>query len=291
MKTSLLYYLRKPYLLRFNIRDSVRTAAFISLFVFLFIWIFRPFGLSSYQYGIIPLAFGYGASTFLSMILMNVVLARTFPFYFTEENWTVGRELCWSLSNILIIGIANALFSMMAGIGTFSFRQLIFFQLYTAAIGVLPITLLILYRQSKIQTEFHKSAEKMNSGINAPGRKSQAENEQTISLPGLSGGQALTISLNDLIYIESSDNYIEVHYYIGNIETKALLRSTLKAVSEELASYSQILRCHKRFLVNLSRVIHVTGNAQGYKLHLLGSKKLLPVSRSYNHLVKKGLAR
>lgn len=291
MKTSLLYYLNKPYLLRFNTRSSIRSALFVSLFVFAFIWIFRPFGLSSYQHGIIWLSVGYGLCTFLSMVLMNVLIARVVPVYFTEENWTVGRELFWSIANILLIGVANAVFSKFAGIGSFSFRQIVLFQLYTVAIGVLPVSLLILYRQSRIQSEFHKSAEKMNSSLNAPGKKEHTLEDEPIVLQGLTGGQTLNLNLQDLIYIESSDNYIEVHYLLGDIETKALLRSTLKSVSDQLASHAQILRCHKRYLVNLSRIIHVTGNAQGYKLHLRGSKKLIPVSRAYNHLVKKGLTR
>ena len=53
-------------------------------------------------------------------------------------------------------------------------------------------------------------------------------------------------------------------------------------MEKQLSDLPQFFRCHRTYLVNLDRVGHVSGNAQGYKLHLEGIDNLVPVSRSLN---------
>jgi DNA-binding LytR/AlgR family response regulator len=72
--------------------------------------------------------------------------------------------------------------------------------------------------------------------------------------------------------------------------SKKLLRNSLKAVTESLVEHPQLFRCHKSYLVNLLNVVHVSGNAQGYKLHLLNTDFRVPVSRQHNEEIKKRLA-
>jgi hypothetical protein len=51
----------------------------------------------------------------------------------------------------------------------------------------------------------------------------------------------------------------------------------------------QFYRCHRTCLVNLYRVYKVSGNAQGYKLHVEGVEELSPVSRSLNEVIREKL--
>jgi DNA-binding LytR/AlgR family response regulator len=49
---------------------------------------------------------------------------------------------------------------------------------------------------------------------------------------------------------------------------------------------TDIFRCHKSYLINLTQVAHISGNAQGYKLHLQNSTIEIPVSRTLNATIK-----
>jgi DNA-binding LytR/AlgR family response regulator len=53
-----------------------------------------------------------------------------------------------------------------------------------------------------------------------------------------------------------------------------------------LQGKQNIYRCHKSYLVNLAKVNHVSGNAQGYKLHLKDVEDQIPVSRKLNEEIK-----
>jgi DNA-binding LytR/AlgR family response regulator len=47
-----------------------------------------------------------------------------------------------------------------------------------------------------------------------------------------------------------------------------------------VTEYSMIYKTHRSYLVNLNYVEHVTGNAQGYKLHLNSHEEKIPVARN-----------
>ena len=64
---------------------------------------------------------------------------------------------------------------------------------------------------------------------------------------------------------------------------KALLRSSLSHLETQLPG--PVVRCHRSYLVNLHQVGQVTGNAQGYRLHLHGGQAVVPVARRYAETV------
>ena len=69
---------------------------------------------------------------------------------------------------------------------------------------------------------------------------------------------------------------------------KPLLRSSLSRLEKQI-DQPHIVRCHRSYVVNINRVERVTGNAQGYKLHLFAGQFLIPVARQYNESLVAGL--
>ena len=104
----------------------------------------------------------------------------------------------------------------------------------------------------------------------------------TLNLKGDNQNETLKIPTASLLYLEAADNYVQVFFQKeGSIE-HGMLRSTLKKMEVQLNGHPQFFRCHRTYIVNLNKVKHVSGNAQGYKLHLGNSERLVPVSRSLN---------
>ena len=70
----------------------------------------------------------------------------------------------------------------------------------------------------------------------------------------------------------------------------ALLPCILIIVINQLILLNKdISRVHRGFIVNLSKVINVTGSAQGYKLHFNLTEVKIPVSRNKAKEIKNRL--
>jgi DNA-binding LytR/AlgR family response regulator len=93
------------------------------------------------------------------------------------------------------------------------------------------------------------------------------------------------LKINQLLYIESADNYSNVVYFgEAGQRKKELIRSSLKRLEGQLNN-ENIIRCHRTFIVNLINVKIVGGNAAGYKLYFDTSDETIPVSRNYIPIV------
>jgi len=90
----------------------------------------------------------------------------------------------------------------------------------------------------------------------------------------------LRLSPDALLYISADDNYSRVVWTEGNLIKEKVLRSTLKHLEEQLAG-TDMLRCHRSYLVNCSRY-RLLGDSRGYKLSTAEDPRTIPVSRSYS---------
>lgn len=71
--------------------------------------------------------------------------------------------------------------------------------------------------------------------------------EQKIEIQGEGNYEGLRLQLNELICIQSSDNYIEVFYLNGTTLKKTLIRNKLSVIDE---SFTELLRTHRSFIIN-----------------------------------------
>lgn len=86
------------------------------------------------------------------------------------------------------------------------------------------------------------------------------------------------------LFIQSSDNYSNIVWQEDSQNKKTLIRSSMKRLEEQIP-VSFIIRCHRSFIVNLSRVYSVSGNANGYRLYLKNHAEPIPVTRRFGKRV------
>ena len=105
---------------------------------------------------------------------------------------------------------------------------------------------------------------------------------QKITLFDNSGSLKLSLSLENLYYIESDDNYIKVWYTDSKAELKQyMLRCRLKTVEESFKD-SGLVRCNRKYIVNLSKVSMLRKENEGYILDLCNETiPPLPVTKTY----------
>lgn len=91
---------------------------------------------------------------------------------------------------------------------------------------------------------------------------------QKITLFDNSGTLKMSLSPENLYYIESDDNYIKVWYSDSKGELKQyMLRCRLKTVEESFKD-SGLVRCHRKYIVNIKKVKVLRKESDGYYLDL-----------------------
>ncbi len=252
--------------------------------VALFFIIFQPFGLSEWVH---PhktwVLTGFGAIVSICTAIHRFVLPSFFPSVYNEKVWVVWKEIADILLLLALITCANMLYS------SFFFRYVPFSLMgflamffIVAVIGLIPISFGVMsnyiiqlkkYNQTII-VQAGNSVDKEE--IKEVYLKLVAENEKDF----------LELKDRDLLFIESSDNYSTVFYTQDGALQKVLLRSSLTRLENQI-NQPAIVRCHRSYIVNLAQVEKVTGNAQGYKLHLRPVELTVPVARKYSGIVDK----
>lgn len=276
--------------MNFRMQKRLASAFGFGAFVFLFLYTFTPFGLDALPYAALLITGMYGAATTVIMLVLNILIPTVASKFFSEENWTVLREIFWTLLNVFFIALANMWLSVLLDFTEMSWLSFQFFIGYTMAIGIIPITISVLLAELRLRKKFETGSAPLNKELESP-KKQQPATDRVLKIVSENSKENLEIAVGHFLYIRAAENYIDVFWIDKNEVTKTVLRNSLKSVADALAeTHPNLLRCHKSFLVNLSHVKHVSGNAQGYKLHLKHTEFLVPVSRQLNDMLPKFLA-
>lgn len=277
-------YLKQAYP---KTENKWRLIVLISLFISAFLLVFQPFSLNVLND---PFKFlkllGYGLVTFLVLTVDMILLQSWFKSFFSEKNWTLGREILNLVWIIFSIGLGNAVYSALV----FSFFELsliflLYFQVFTLGIGIFPIVLIVALKQNFLLKRHQNSAQEVQSNLTKNHDLSIKSKE--IQLTGENEKEVLNLNSSQLICLESVGNYTDIYYLIGEKLKKVTFRSSLKRMLFFLKEIDAIKQCHRAFLINLNFVQSVKGNAQGLKLKLKEMEFEIPVSRTYVSIIQK----
>jgi hypothetical protein len=282
----MLRLLRQPYPIEESARVVWLRALLIGAFVGLFLLVFQPFNIGDWQtpYKTLKIL-GFGFVSFAVTALHFLLWPRLFPTAFSDRVWTVGKAILLIVANILLITIANRLYIVALTGDRPSVSGWMNMLIGTFLVGIFPsagavvagyVIRLRQYVRQAAELPLHTPTSPIAEPAGA-----EPNGDTSLNLVADNEKDTITIRASDLLYIESSDNYCTVVYLKNGQPVKPLLRSSLSRLEGQI-DQSTTVRCHRSFVVNLDRVEKVTGNAQGYKLHLLGGQFQVPVARKYN---------
>ena len=91
----------------------------------------------------------------------------------------------------------------------------------------------------------------------------------------------LSLRLDNIYFLESAENYVNIYYRNKDNTERFTLRSTLKKQQEKLEKY-RFLRCHRSYLVNFDNILLLRKDKDGPYLDF-GVENLpqIPVSKTY----------
>jgi LytTr DNA-binding domain len=286
---SLIRILGEPFPFNYSRSNNLRSAGYFGGFITAFLLLFKPFDLD--QFGtmqLVIIAFTYGAVTFSCIIICNILFPRLFPAAFKESEWTTGKQILFIMVTVLLVGIVNYLISPALVDTELNLYYAFWFQGITLTIALLPVTLYILFRQNRLLKKFTEEARNIESKLEDKKkviRESESINEREqskITLAGDYQDEKISLWPHELYMVESASNYIKVYHLQKDKLVYTIIRSTMKKTEEMLAPYIIFLKCHRSYIINLDKVEHVAGNAQGYKIKIENHDSLIPVSRSLN---------
>ena len=268
----------------------IRFTLLAGFLVFLILILFKPFNIDNPRNNFQSWhALLYGLATFIVASLNAYMLPVLFKNFFEEEHWNVAKELlimAWQVVSISFVNLAITHFLYEENL---SFSGIVKFLGITAAVGIFPVTFIILLKQQLLYRKYaHEAAElekkmQYKTGITEPRISKPVQMPETITLTGDNQHESLQLLLPDICFINAADNYIKVHHLQTGRPVQSVLRSTLKKTQSLLEDHPQLFRCHRAYIVNLAAVSHISGNAQGFKLHLRNIPEPIPVSRNFNN--------
>ena len=92
-----------------------------------------------------------------------------------------------------------------------------------------------------------------------------------------------TIDAKNVLYIKSSGNYVKVHFLEKGKIKKDKIRTNLKKLEKD--GVFPMLRCHRSYMINASKVKIVRRSIRGLKLQLDYNSLQLPLSGKYKNSV------
>jgi hypothetical protein len=287
---SLLSMLRQPFPLITSWKGKLRMSLFFGGFIFLFLMIFKPFELDTIPLQrLLLIAAMYGLITFSCIFLTSMLLPKLAPGYFSESVWTAGRQILHIAMVLVLVGLVNYLFSPLFVHTKLTLRDAIWYQGVTLMMGLLPISIFTLLRQNQLLKTFREKAKTLEKKLQEKNelRQLQVKEEEkktpdVIVMEGDYQNEKVSVPAHQLYMVQSATNYVKVYTEQKGKVMYSIIRLTMKKAEETLSANSAFFRCHRTCIINLDKIIHVEGNAQGYKITLEGIEEPVPISRNFS---------
>lgn len=252
-------------------------ALFAGLFVSVFLLIFQPFGVSDYDpefqintVFIKDIAI-FGVVVTATIALSDLVLRRA-VFPHPDRNQLIGWMV---LDFIFVASTVFVAYNIVGGWHDFVWSSYFDFIRDMTLVLMMPFAAFVFY----LRHEFLRS-----EITNLKWESNTAGLDRRLRFCSDNGKDEISVQLQDLLYLESQDNYVSVTYLDDEQVRTHLIRSSLKRLTTELED-TPLGRCHRSVIVNLARVTTCRQAGHGLSLTLAGLDRPLPASRTYKPVV------
>ncbi len=255
-------------------QNIIRLVLFTALFALVFINIYSPFGADKW-FNLTRLEFfTYSSLTILTGVLV-VVLSRIIMYQYCKRHTImVWQYLVWIFAEILLMALSYALFEKLLLKDVRIFSVLVKLSSRNTA-----LVLLLPYSISWLYFSWQDKKEQIDRLADVQAFSSNTRN--MIPFYDDKGVLKFSIKKENLLYIESAENYVNVCYLNKNKVSKYLLRDTLKKIEENFKG-TDIIRCHRSYMVNFDKVKVIKKDKDGLRLELDNPSVIdIPVSKTY----------
>lgn len=255
--------------------NIVRLIIYTAIFALVFINIYQPFGSRSW-FPVSEVKYFLFSSLIILTGVLVVVISRIIMFYYSRQHDLFVRQYAvWILVEILAMSLFYTMLETFAFDDTRSFREMMKQSaINTSLVLLLPYFTLWLYFALR---DKNKKLEQLSQELEihdqpAKGILNFFDEKKELRLSVLS---------EQVLWIESADNYIKIHYINKGKTAAFMIRNTLKVVEESLVNTSMV-RCSRSTIVNFDHVKILRKEKEGILLGLDNENiPDIPVSKTY----------
>ena len=270
---------QKPIPSYLNEKQNIkRLILFTSLFALVFINAYSPFGADRW-YNLTRLEFFTYSSLTILLGVLVVVISRIIMYHFCKRHsLNIWQYLIWIFAEIFSMAVVYAMFEKLFLKDARIFSDLVKnSSRNTALVLLLPYSVLWLY------FSWRDKKEQIERLADYPPSLESTRN--MIPFYDDKGILKFSIKKENLLYLESAENYVNICYLNKGKVSKYLLRDTLKKIEENFSG-TEIIRCHRSYMVNFEKVKVIRKDRDGLKLEFDNpSVTDIPVSKTYINTV------
>lgn len=255
-----------------NIQGMILFTAVYALF---FINTYNPFGVDYWFKGTRAELLFYSSGLILSGVLVLAISRIIMYYYHKKHHISTGMFIVWILGEFLLMGMVYALEIIIVLNDTRTFPDIVVISLQnTSLLLIQPYIITILYFLWK---DAQNSIDNMEQQL-----EQKAKATRLVHIKDENGTLRFSFKPEDLLYIESADNYVKIYYLINGKLSQEVIRNTLKKMESMLLEFS-VIRCHRSYMVNINHVSAIQKDKDGHILLLDNISDLrIPVSKTYS---------
>ncbi len=275
-------------------QETIKVRIISVTFVVLALAIFKPFGLPVWQWETYLHLFNIGLLGLFSCFVTETILrfiVRMPRLYDQGVDYIIRRNLWFQCINTFLVSLMISLYRHFVLSSRLENNHLSWSNFLETLIIIGFCSFAIgLYWRYKFRSRYLAAELEETRQLNEQLARSQASEDitnpsETVTLTG-STTETVTLPVSSLLYIEAVGNYVKVYQWREEQLHNDMLRATTKQLEETLRPYTNIVRCHRAFLVNIGQVEHIISNAGTMQLVMKHGHDSIPVSRSNMSQIK-----
>lgn len=221
----------------------------------------------------------------LMVIIGMIILAISrlmMSLYTRKRQLTIVGYVVWVLGEILSMSLIYAAVACYTSEGTF-------FKLYESMFLKTVRTLTIPYVICYVYFIWQEKAKQYHNMRRMLEEDDVAQKKAYIQIFDEKGKMQLSVRRENLLFMESADNYVIVWYINNNTPKKMLIRTTMKRLQLQLDG-TNVMRCHRSYMINLDHVKVLRREKEGIFLEMgIETVPVIPLSKTYSESITRWL--
>jgi hypothetical protein len=240
----------------------------VPIFVLIFIIYYKPYGV----YNLLQMehaSFAFNATILFCIVLVSISITRGWLYLIGKyKDVTRPVYLAWCIGEMLVASLFISLYIVLMDKESISF-----FELAGSSFVMMLATCIYPYGFIWLGIELY--AKDNEEDI-------KADDNSLIRFHDEYNKLRFVIAPEAVIFIKSEDNYVQIHYLDKNRTKKFILRSSMRALEDNLGKHG-LVRCHRSYFINPSFIKIVHRDSSGLIVAELNQDgfESIPISRKY----------
>lgn len=240
----------------------------IPLFVLVFTIYYKPAG--PYEFlNMDNASYGFNVTMLFCIILVSLSITRGWLYLIGKyKGLSAMIYILWCAAEILVASLFCSLYIVLM-----SKETLPFFEVAGSAYIYLLATVIYPYGFLSLGFELYSRDKEGENPV---------DDNSLIRFYDEYKKLRFVIAPEAVIYIKSEENYVQIHYLDRNRVKKFILRSSMRALEEDLSKHG-LVRCHRSYFINppFIRIVHRDDSGQIVARLKQEGLESIPISRKY----------